>query len=137
MPVVSRTPTPPPDFAPDRGEATGGQTRRYPPARAGIESWSWIDEAASDLDEDALSRAFLGRLDGRFFLALGHNREAFGATRIGKDLVAFFYVCEPVIEERKYIGCDLFAQAIASAEVLIYPDLHRCPSVERFMVRAV
>ena len=68
---------------------------------------------------------------------VGHDREAFGATRVGEDLVAFFDVGEAVVEEREHIGCDLFAQAVAGAEVLIYPDLHRCPSVERFMVRAV
>src|SRR5262245_30236043 len=41
-----------------------------------------------DLDEDALARAFLGRLDRRLFHAGRNVGEPFGAARIGEDLVA-------------------------------------------------
>src|SRR5215471_141693 len=77
-----------------------------------------------DLDEDALSGALLGRLDHRFLHATGNVGEALGPARVLEDLVAFLHVGETVVEQREHVGSDLFAEAVAGAEVLVDPDLH-------------
>src|SRR5262245_53208819 len=78
-----------------------------------------------DLDEDALAGALLGRLDDRFLHATGNVGEALGPARVLEDLVAFLHVGETVVEQREHVGSDLFAEAVAGAEVLVDPDLHR------------
>jgi len=78
-----------------------------------------------DLDEDALARALFGGLDDRLFLPGGHVREPFGPTRFVEDLGAFLDVGEPVVEQGEHVGRDLLTEAVAGAQVLVDPDLHR------------
>ena len=54
----------------------------------------------------------------------GHHGEALGPTGVGEDLVAFLDVGEAVVEEGEHVRGDLFAQAVARAEILVDPDLH-------------
>src|SRR4029077_18009164 len=75
-------------------------------------------------DEDALARALLGGLDDRVGHAVGEVREALGAAGVGEDLGAFLDVGEAVVEQREDVGRDLFAQAVAGAQILVDPDLH-------------
>src|SRR5262249_16148891 len=77
-----------------------------------------------DLDEDALSGALLGRVDPRFPHTAGHVGEPLGRSRVLEDLVTFLHVGETVVEQREHVGSDLFAEAVAGAEVLVDPDLH-------------
>src|SRR5581483_5560032 len=77
-----------------------------------------------DLDEDALTGALFGRFDDCFFHARGHVGETLGAAGIAEDLAALLDVREAVVEQREDVGRDLFAEAVAGAEVLVDPDLH-------------
>src|SRR5690606_15812253 len=77
-----------------------------------------------DLDEDALAGALLGGLDGGLFLTGGDRGDALGATRVGEDLVAVLHVGQPVVEKGEHGWCDLLAQSVAGAEILVDPDLH-------------
>src|SRR5690606_35753146 len=85
--------------------------------------------ASSGLEEDALPGALLGSLDCDVLHAGGHGRHARGplgvALGFGVDLVALTHVGKTVVEQHEHVGGDLFAQAVAGAEVLIDPNLHR------------
>ena len=87
----------------------------------------------SGFDEDALSGALLGRLDDGVELAVGDLGHSFGALRValggGEDLGALLDVGQAVVEQREHVGRDLFAETIASAEILVDPDLHGSYSV--------
>lgn len=87
-----------------------------------------MDEPGSGLDEDALAGALLGALDDRIESAVGEAGHALGTLGValcsGVDLVAFLHVGEAVVEQREHVGCDLLAQAVTGAEILIDPDLH-------------
>src|SRR3954447_14773689 len=78
-----------------------------------------------DLDEDALPGALLGRLDHRVVHAVGDVGQAFGPARVGEDLRPLLDVGQAVVEEREHRGGDLLAQAVAGAQILVDPDLHR------------
>ena len=78
-----------------------------------------------DFDEDALARALFGGLDDRLFLPRGHCREPFCAARVAENLRPFLDVREPVVEQGEHVGRDLLAEAVAGAQVLVDPDLHR------------
>ena len=61
-------------------------------------------------------------------MPVGDVGETLGAARVAEDLVAFLDVGEAVVEQREDVGRDLLAEAVAGAEVLVDPDLHRrCP----------
>ena len=55
----------------------------------------------------------------------------FGAAGIGEDLLAFLHVGEAVVEEREDVRCDLLAEPVAGAEILVDPDLHRVCCLSR------
>ncbi len=61
-------------------------------------------------------------LSGKLGHALGTLRVA---LRRGVDLVAFLDVGEAVVEQGEHVGSDLLAEAVAGAEILVDPDLHR------------
>jgi hypothetical protein len=77
-----------------------------------------------DLDEDALSGAFFGGLDNALELTVGEVGETCGATRVGENLVTLSDVGKAIVEQREHVGCDLLAESVARAEILIDPDLH-------------
>lgn len=80
--------------------------------------------SASDLDEDALTGAFLGGLDGGFFLSGGNRGHCFGAGGVAEDLVAVLDVGQAIVEECEDVGSDLLAETVAGAQILVNPDLH-------------
>ena len=87
---------------------------------------------ALGLDEDALAGALFGRLNDSIHLVVWEAREALSTLsvpfRCGEDLLALAHIGESVIEEDEDIGCNLFANSISGAEILIDPDLHGlCP----------
>src|SRR5206468_3211167 len=51
--------------------------------------------------------------------------ETLGSAGVLEDLVAFLDVGEAVVEQGEHVGSDLFTEAVAGAEVLVDPDLHR------------
>src|SRR5260370_28779853 len=81
-----------------------------------------------DLDENALARALLGGLDHGVVHPSRDVRQTLGPTRVAEDLVAFLDVRQPIVEQREYCRCDLFAQAVTRTKILINPDLHKLPS---------
>ena len=70
------------------------------------------------------SPGHLGGFDGGLLLAGGHDGEALGAARVGEDLVALLDVGEAVVKQGEHVRGDLFAEAVARAEILVDPDLH-------------
>jgi proteasome-associated ATPase len=82
----------------------------------------------SGFDVDALAGAFLGGFDHGFELAIGDLCETFGALGIAlglsEDLSALDDIGEAVVEQGEDVGCDLLAQAVAGAQILVDPDLH-------------
>src|SRR5205085_10130741 len=82
------------------------------------------EQGSVDLDEDALARALLGRLDHGVIHAVRHRGQALGPTRVAEDLVAFLHVGEPVVQQGEHGGGDLLAETVAGAQILIDPDLH-------------
>src|SRR5690606_41505932 len=42
----------------------------------------------------------------------------------GEHLVAFLHVGQTVVEQGEHVGCDLLAQAVTGAQILVDPDLH-------------
>ena len=62
----------------------------------------------------------------------GNVGQTLGAARVGEDLVAFLDVGETVVEQGEHGGRDLLAEAVAGAEILVDPDLHRMSSLLRF-----
>ena len=62
-------------------------------------------------------------IDG-LLLPGGDVGQALGAARVGEDLAAFLHVGQAVVEEGEDVGGDLFAEAVAGAEILVDPDLH-------------
>src|SRR5947207_5410586 len=98
------------------------RTRDGPPRRPVITPR--VGSALFDLDEDALARALVGRLDDRILETAGHRRQSFDPTRIAQHLRAFLDIGEAVIEQGEHVGADLLAQAVTGAEVLVDPDLH-------------
>ena len=90
---------------------------------------AWIARRDSArLDVDALAGAFLGGFDHGFELVVGDLGETLGALGValglGEDLAALDHVGETVVEQGEDVGCDLLAQAVAGAQILIDPDLH-------------
>ena len=87
-----------------------------------------VGRVRSGLDVDALAGAFLGGFDHGVELAVGDLGEPVGslrvALRLGEDLAALDHIGEAVVEQREHIGCDLLAQPIAGAQILVDPDLH-------------
>ena len=65
-------------------------------------------------------------------IGLEQNRtlgEALGALRValglGKNLVALHDIRQSVVEQGEDVGGDLLAEAVAGAQILVDPDLHR------------
>jgi hypothetical protein len=46
------------------------------------------------------------------------------ALGFGEDLAAFDDIGQAVVEQCEHVGCDLLAQAVAGAQILVDPDLH-------------
>src|SRR5258708_35837034 len=84
--------------------------------------------SSSLLDEDALAGAFLGGFDRGVEECVGDVGHPLGplgvALGVGEDRVALLDVGQAVVEEGEHVGCDLLAEAVARAQVLIDPDLH-------------
>src|SRR5581483_11981348 len=103
-------------------------------------STAYFNRELLDLDEDALAGALLGRLDGGLFHPRGNVGQALGPTGFAEDLVAFLDVGEAVVEQREDRRGDLFAEAVARAQVLVDPHLHshaENPCLSRFAALGV
>src|SRR5581483_4575042 len=84
-------------------------------------STAYFNRELLDLDEDALAGALLGRLDGGLFHPRGNVGQA-------------------VVEQREDRRGDLFAEAVARAQVLVDPHLHshaENPCLSRFAALGV
>src|SRR5688572_5175616 len=110
------------------GRPADRRRRRQAPAIKTRFRTSGSESKSLDFDEDAFAGAFLGGLDNGFFLTGGNDGEAFGTLCValgrGVDLVAFLHVGETVVEEGEDVWRDLFAEAVAGAQILVDPDLH-------------
>ena len=95
---------------------------RWWPKSCGSSADYW-DYSLANFDEDALTRALFGRIDGGFIRTLGNRGEPTRATRV-VDGVAVLHVGKPIVEQREHVGSDLDADAVARAQILIDPDLH-------------
>ena len=91
----------------------------YGPERYGNRSFVSAGGYSVDFDEDALPGALFGRFDRCVRHVVWHDGETVGTTRIGKNLRSLLDVREAVVEQREYRRCDLFAQAVARAQVLV------------------
>src|SRR5205807_2840795 len=99
---------------------------RTPPALSAHAQLA-ADCGSVDLDEDALARALLGRLDHGVIHAVRHRGQALGPAGVAEDLVGFLHVGEPVVQQGEHRGGDLLAETVTGAQILIDPDLHGLP----------
>src|SRR5271165_5250447 len=83
------------------------------------------------LDEDALARALLGRLDHGVLEVLGHRRHAGRAARLVLHVCVFLDVGKAVVEQGEDCRGDLLAETVSRAEILVDPDLHSSPFLTR------
>jgi hypothetical protein len=76
------------------------------------------------LDEDAFARAYIGRLDDRVVIPLGHVSETPGAARIIEHLLGFHHIGDAVIKQREHVAAVVDTESIARAQVLVDPYTH-------------
>jgi hypothetical protein len=80
------------------------------------------------LNENALAGALILRIADRVLEARGDRRKACATAGIAND-IALFDVGQAVIPQREHRGTEVFAQAVAGAELLVDPNLHRIASI--------
>ncbi len=77
-----------------------------------------------DLDEDALSGAALGSVDGVLHASNGDTGQGSGSAGIVEGTGPLVHVGDAVLELHEHVGAVIDAQAIPGAEVLVDPDAH-------------
>ncbi len=75
-------------------------------------------------DEDALPGTLFGRLGHGVLEILRHERHAGRTARVVLHGVGVLHVGETVVEQREDGRCDLLAQSVTGAQILVDPDLH-------------
>src|SRR5215218_9567893 len=75
-----------------------------------------------ELDEDALARALLGRLDDRLLVAGGNDGQRPRAAGVVEDEPVLLHVGDAVLEDREHGGNVVGADAVTGAQVLVDPD---------------